>query len=525
MKRLPISIVCSVLALLLVSPQLAARQLPPYGGAKEYVADLAARRAQAMTTLGSDTVLVMWSAPTRVYSTDVDYEYRQESNMLYLSGLEQEDSILVLIPGAKSKREWLFTRDYDPRREHWNGHTLTAAEVTQQTGVANVMSLGALDGFMTALLGGTTPTAAPAIDADDFAAFFEALKQSKARLASTVGVGGGPARGNAGPPAPPIPGSNAAWLAGMQQKATGLTLFNAAPVFSTQRQVKTAYEQKVLRRSVEISAEAHAQGMMAARPDRWEYEVEAAIEYWYMKNGAMSWGYPSIVGSGPNATTLHYGKSTRQMKNGDLLLVDAAANFQGLTGDITRTYPVNGKFSAEQKAIYEIVLAAQNAGIEVTKLNSARADSVKAMRDVITRGLLKLGLITEAEPGPAQDQQVSTWYTHGPIHGIGVDVHDPLGANFVAGSAFVMEPGLYIRLQALDDLLKPAPGRGGGAPVEPTQAMKDFVEKVRPMVIKYKDIGVRIEDSFLMTDKGLERLSAKAPRTIEEIEKIVGTGK
>ena len=102
--------------------------------------------------------------------------------------------------------------------------------------------------------------------------------------------------------------------------------------------------------------------MKAARPGRWEYEVEAAIEYWYMKNGAISWGYPSIVGSGPNATTLHYGKSTRQMQNGDLLLVDAAANFQGLTGDITRTYPVNGKFTREQRAIYELVLRGAGGG-------------------------------------------------------------------------------------------------------------------------------------------------------------------
>ena len=360
----------------------------------------------------------------------------------------------------------------------------------------------------------------------EFGAFFDALKAGKARLATTERFAAGGGRGGAAAaPFTPLPGSHGEWILQMQKQHAGLTPFNATSLFNTQRQVKTAYEQKVLRRSVEISAEAHAQGMMAARPDRWEYEVEAAIEYWYLKNGAMSWGYPSIVGSGPNSTTLHYGKSTRQMKNGDLLLVDAAANFQGLTGDITRTYPVNGKFTNEQRQIYEIVLAAQNAGIEVTKLNSSRAEATRAMRDVITRGLLKLGLITEEQPGPAQDQQVSTWYTHGPIHGIGLDVHDPLGQTFVAGSAFVMEPGLYIRVQALDDLLKPAPGRGGGPPVEPTQAIKEFVEKVRPVVIKYRDIGIRIEDSFLMTEKGLERLSVKAPRTIAEIEKIVGTGK
>ena len=214
---------------------------------------------------------------------------------------------------------------------------------------------------------------------------------------------------------------------------------------TTQRQVKTPYEQKVLRRSVEISAEAHIEGMKAARPGRWEYEVEAAIEYWYMKNGAMSWGYPSIVGSGPNATTLHYGASTRQMQNGDLLLVDAAANFQGLTGDITRTYPINGKFTPAQRDIYELVLRAQDAGIAAVKLGAPTSVTTQACRTVFAEGLLKLGLITEATPGPAQNAQVSRWFTHGPTHGIGIDVHDPLGPTFVAGSAFVIEPGLYIR--------------------------------------------------------------------------------
>jgi Xaa-Pro aminopeptidase len=497
-----------------------ARQIPPFGGAAEYRADLAARRAKAMAALGPETVLVMWSAPVRVYSTDVDYEYRQESNMLYLSGLDQEESVLVLVPGAKTKREYLFTSEADPRREHWEGHILTPAEVTAATGVTNVLPLAALQPFIEGLLGGTGYQMPADQASAEFGVFFDAVKQGKARLAILERVGG------------PVGRGGGAWAVEMQQKFPGVTAASVAQILTTQRQVKTPYEQKVLTRSVEISAEAHIEGMKAARPGRWEYEVEAAIEYWYMKNGAMSWGYPSIVGSGPNATTLHYGKSTRLMQNGDLLLVDAAANFQGLTGDITRTYPVNGRFTPEQRAIYELVLEAQNAGIAAAKLGAPTGGIAAACRTVIAAGLLKLGLITEATPGPAQSAQVSVWYTHGPVHGIGVDVHDPLGQTLVAGSAFVIEPGLYIREAALDNLLTPPPppagragGAGAGAGAGPTPEMVAFVEKVRPVMQKYKNIGVRIEDSFLMTESGLVTLSAKTPRAVAEIEKIVGTGK
>ena len=489
-------------------------QIPPYGGAAELRADLAARRANAMTALGPESILIAWSAPARVYSTDVNYEYRQESNMLYLSGMTQEDSILVLIPAAKTKREILFTLESDPRREHWNGHTLTPAEVTAESGVTTVYPLSAFQPFIDGLLSGTGYQMSSEEASTEFGGFINAIRAGKARLGIFERVGGPAAGGRGAAPAPPAPapGSRAAWAAEMAAKYPGVTPFAAAQIITGLRSVKTPYEQKVLTRSVEISAEAHLEGMKAAKPGRWEYEVEAAIEYWYMKNGAMSWGYPSIVGSGPNATTLHYESSTRQMKNGDLLLVDAAANFKGLTGDITRTYPVNGKFTPAQRDIYELVLAAQDAGIAASKNGAPVSGITQACRTVFAAGLLTLGLITEATAGPAQNAQVSRWFTHGPTHGIGIDVHDPLGQTLVAGSAFVIEPGLYIRQAALDELPK-------------TPENTAFIEKVGPAVQKYKDIGVRIEDSFLMTDQGVIRLSAKAPRLVADIEKVVGTGK
>jgi len=514
MKRAWAAVVVSVGVLCAAGPAAVSPQIPPYGGAAEYRADLAARRAKLMATLGPDAVLVAWSAPVRVYSADVDYEYRQDSNLLYLSGIDQEETILVLAPGAATKKEILFTREADPRREHWNGHTLTPAEVTATSGITAVFPLSAFQPFIDGLLGGTGYQQSPEEAAAEFGAFFDAVKAGRARLGILERIGPGPGGRGAAPAATwtPPAGSRAAWALDLQKKHPGVTTMSALQLVTTQRQAKTKYEEKVLRRSVEISAEAHIEGMKAARPGRWEYEVEAAIEYWYMKNGAMSWGYPSIVGSGPNATVLHYGKSTRQMRDGDLLLVDAAANFQGLTGDITRTYPVNGKFSPPQRAIYELVLRAQEAGIAAARMGGTTQAITQACRAVFAEGLHSLGLITESTPGPAQNAQVGRWSTHGPVHGIGIDVHDPLGPTLVEGSAFVIEPGLYIREAALNEL-------------PDTPENRAFVEAVRPAMARYKDIGVRIEDSFIMTADGLVTLSAKAPKTVADIEKVVGTGR
>ena len=216
--------------------------------------------------------------------------------------------------------------------------------------------------------------------------------------------------------------------------------------------------------------------MKAARPGRWEYEVEAAIEYWYMKNGAMSWGYPSIVGSGPNATTLHYGESTRQMQDGDLLLVDAAANFQGLTVTSRARIPVNGKFTPEQREIYELVLQAQEAGIAAAKPGAPTAgDQRRPCRAVFADGTAqKLGLITDT---PAA--QVSTWFTHGRCTASASTSTIRTRQTLVPGAAFVIEPGLYFPEYNLDSLVR----RGrGGAPLPSPQDPGAIMALVKPVV-------------------------------------------
>ncbi len=501
------ALVATVMAAVALAP--IAGQVPPLGGAQAYTADLAARRAKTMATIGPDTVLVMWSAPQRLYSDDVHYEYRQESNLLYLTGIEQPDTILVLVPAAKSQKAHLFVRRGDPLRELWSGHTLTAEEVTARSGIAHVhlqRQTEAFDAFMAGLLGGSAEKWPEGTPPGEFAGFSDALAAGRARVAVLARVDRAPADGDDDSDAL----REFAWARETGLKYPSVKAFSAGPVLATQRELKTPYEQSVLRRSVEISADAHVEGMRAARPGRWEYEVESAIEATFMRNGALSWGYPSIVGSGPNATILHYLSSTRQMQDGDLLLVDAAGRFQGLTGDITRTYPVNGRFTADQRAIYEVVLRAQEAGIAAARPGGKVEDIVRAVRAVIGDGLQTLGFV-RASSGAERDAEINLWFPHGPVHGIGMDVHDPLG-SLDPGAAFVIEPGIYIRPDALDRYPK-------------SSANPALMKQLTPLIERYRHVGVRVEDSFLMTPNGPEMLSGRAPRRIADIERVVGTAR
>jgi Xaa-Pro aminopeptidase len=438
--------------------------------------DLKARRARAMERLGAEALAIFWSAPERVYSTDVNYEYRQDSNLLYLTGIDQEDTILVLTPGNAARKEVLFIREADARREHWNGHSLTAAEASEQSGVTTVMTLNQFESFV----------------ANAFS--------NQERPIGSLSLVLEPQRNLTD-----APGPARQFAARMRDRFFGFQVKDATPILNELRQIKTPYEQDLIRKSALISSDAHKAGMRAAAPGKYEYEVEAAIEEAYLRNGAMSWGYPSIVGSGPNATILHYNKSSRQMKPGEVLLVDAAANYQGLTVDITRTYPIGGRFSREQRDLYEIVYAAQEAGIKAARVGARTQDIQNACDEVLRAGLVKLGLVTETT-----GNQFKIWATHGVTHWIGHDVHDVgvRGKPLAAGMTFVIEPGIYIREAALENLPK-------------TPENIAFANKVRAAVQKYKDIGVRIEDSFLLTDSGLENLSRTVPRTLDEVERFM----
>lgn len=461
--------------------------------AGEYQNDLKARRAGVLHKLDAGAVMIAWSAPSKVYSTDVNYEYRQDSSLLYLTGLDQEETILVLMPGASTKKEVIFVREPNARREHWNGHTLTKEEVTAQTGIETVYLLSQFESFITSMFNARNFGLRRGETTTEWNAFQNEVKAGRGKLGLLFGPRPAPSQD-----LPEI----YVWANKFRDRFFGVALIDAKPIVDELRQVKTPYEQKILEKSVLISSDAHKAGMRAAAPGKFEHEVEAAIEEVYLENGAMSWGYPSIVGSGPNSTILHYEASNRKMEPGDLLLVDAAGNYQGLTGDITRTYPVSGTFSPVQKEIYRLVLAAQDAAMGAARAGNKTAEIEKASEDVIKNGLLKLGLITDVK-----SEQFRTWYTHGVCHWIGMDVHDvgDYERPLAPGMAFTIEPGLYFRQQALDDLPDTAENRA-------------FKERVAPAFARYKNIGVRIEDSFLITDAGLKRLSSSVPRTMEEVE-------
>jgi Xaa-Pro aminopeptidase len=469
-----------LLIALLVTAPLAASELSD---------DLAVRRARLMEQFGSDTIVIVLSAPPRAYSGDVDYEYRQDSNLYYLTGLTQEDTTLVLMPGNASRREILFIRDRDPEREHWTGRLLTREDARARTGITTVLSSSSFDTVLGDLL---SRRATSAISDAEASTFFEALAGGHARVAVPVQ--------QAAPddPLPPVQ----RLLQTLRDKYVGFVTIDAGPALSSLRMVKTPYELRMLTTATDISADAQKAGMRTAGPGVYEYQVKAAIEAVHRSRGAVSWAYPSIVGSGPNATILHYPDADRQMQAGDLLLVDAAANYGYQASDITRTYPVSGSFSPVQRDIYELVLHAQEEAVKVAKpgatLRSIHDRAVAVLKD----GLLRLGLITDTT-----GQQYAMWFTHGTSHFIGIDVHDVGSRNDVLrpGMTFTIEPGLYIRQSVLDQLPRTSENLG-------------VIERIQPAVRKYNGIGIRIEDSFVMETAGVRNLSAAVPKTVREIE-------
>ncbi len=475
---------------------LATLAAPAVLGADDLQRDLRDRRARVMRQLGDRTILVLFSAPSRIYSLDIEYEYRQDSNLYYLTGIAQEDTILVLMPGNLTRSEILFVSPRDPTQEHWDGPRLSAAEATARSDIGTVYSTTEFEPFIDAVLAGRGDDL-PAGSVEEYATFFEAQDSNHARVAlamdpsSVLEASPDPAR---------------EFGARLVERDPELTLHDARPALAELRRVKSTYEQELLVRSVAISSEAHRAGMRVAAAAAYEHEVEAAIEHVFLARGGLGWAYPSIVGSGPNATILHYDESRRRMNAGELLLVDAGVNYQYMSSDITRTYPVDGTFSAAQREIYEVVLSAQLAASASARRGVSLTDLHQKSVEVVKAGLLRLGLITDAT-----GDQYRLWFTHGTCHYIGLDVHDvgDEAAGLEPGVAFVIEPGIYIRPDVLDRL------------PEALASDDDFIASVRPAVERYRNIGVRVEDSFLFTEQGIVRLSHTVPRSVEEIESFL----
>lgn len=487
---------------------------PPASWQRDRVADLAARRKAVAEQIGNKGILILWAAEPRNYAGDVDWPYRQENDFYYLTGIPQEGSALVMVPGAGSVREILFMPPSNPAQETWTGHILTADEAREISGIENVWDARLLNQFLATLFpqakemfappaadgegrgsrAGRGPAPPPPIPVDLKTAFAKTIDEVSRNESQLYMISQGR----------PAEYRREREFAGKFAAAyPALKITNASTMFGNLRKVKSARETDLLNHAVAITAEAFQRAYAVAVPGTPEYEIQAQFEFTFLRRNG-HWGYPCIVASGVNATTLHYESNKDTMKAGDLLLMDDAAEFDGYSVDVTRTIPVSGKYTKDQATIYRMVWEAQQAGIQAARPGRTPAEVTAAANKVFREGLYKIGLITD----PNSDQQVRIWFNHGISHGIGLNVHDPGGRELQPGMAITMEPGIYIRPDALDNLPK-------------TEENARFAEAVRPAFEKYKGIGVRIEDDVLITNGEPKVISAGIPSKLEDVEATI----
>lgn len=469
---------------------------------KERLAELAERRARVARSLGPGAVLFLFSGEPRVYANDVDYPFRQENNLYYLTNLKQMGATLVVLPGNVPI---LFLPRRNPAAETWTGHMYSPEEAAARSGIAEIWEAGEFEPFVKALRShkpyrpamerillssALTENSATAA----YEALFAAAEKNEAQLFQLVS--------NA--PNSREYGREQRFAAEWAKTPAGFTIKNAGPVFAEMRLSKSPWELRLLQHAIDISIEAHERAWANAGKAKWEYEVDADVIYTFKLRNADNWGYPDIVGCGPNATTLHYEESQGPVKAGELLLMDVGAEYEHYSADVTRTFPVNGKFSKSQAEIYQIVYDAQEAVAKATRPGATLSDVNKAGTEVIRDGLLKLGLITDRN-----SMQSRLWFMHGTSHWLGMNVHDVGGGSkFVPGAVFTNEPGIYIRLDALDNLPK-------------TPENEKFIAAVKPAFEKYKGIGVRIEDDMLVTADGVRWMTEALPRKTADIEAFI----
>jgi Xaa-Pro aminopeptidase len=476
----------------------------------ERVTELSQRRERVAQSVGPQALLILFSTEPRVYANDVDYPYRQENNLYYLTNLKQKGATLVLLPGNTKTREILFLPRRNPLAETWTGHMYSAEEAHQISGIREIWQASEFDPFIKALRNrqpyrpkaenvfmSDLPADMPLTNDHGYTQLFDAAVKGEAGIYLLV------------------PGAKESreykneqrFASEWAQTASGFSVKNAMPIFEQMRLVKSPMELRLLQHAIDISIEAHQRAWAAAADAKWEYEVDAIMAYTFKLRNADNWGYPDIVGCGPNATTLHYVESQGPVKPNELLLMDVGAEYEHYTADITRTFPVNGKFSPAQAQVYQIVFDAQEAVARASKPGAALADVNRAGTEVVKEGLLKLGLITDRN-----SMQHRLWFMHGTSHWLGMNVHDVGGGSkMVPGVVFTNEPGIYVRPDALDQM----------PPGWKQEDWDKFKAAVRPAFEKYKGMGVRIEDDLLITADGVKWMSEALPRKIADIEDFI----
>jgi Xaa-Pro aminopeptidase len=395
------------------------------------------------------------------------YPYRHDSYFYYLSGFPEPEAVIALIAGNDGDRHVLFCRERNEEREIWDGFRYGPDAAREIFGFDEAHPIAALDEKL------------PEIAADRPALFtplglFEPWDRKVTEVLNEVR-----ARVRTGVSAPE-------------------EVVDVRSTLDSMRLVKDEHELALMRRACAISSAAHRRAMHVVRPGMYEYEIEAELLHEFLREGAQAVAYSSIVASGPNACVLHYRDNDRQMNDGELLLIDAGCEYRGYASDITRTFPVNGRFSGPQKAIYEIVLAAQLACIDAVRPGAPFHDYHAVAERVLAQGFIDLGLLSGSLDEVLESGRYKQFYMHRAGHWLGMDVHDA-GLYQVQGQSMKLVPGMVLTVEP-------------GAYVRPADNVPE----------RFWNVGVRIEDDVLVTADGVENLTASTPKTVADVEAVVG---
>jgi len=430
----------------------------------------AQRRSDLMAQMSVNSVAIIPSATEVTRNRDVEYPFRQDSDFYYLTGFDEPDAVLVLVPGRDEGQVLMFCRDRDPEMEIWNGYRAGPEGACNQYGADQAWPIAEIDERMQALMKGCE------------------------RLYYSIGTN------------EKLDQQVRGWLNGIRSQARQGAVAPGEMVMldhmlHEMRLIKDAEEIEIMRAAGRISAEAHVRAMQCCQPGMAEYQLEAEISYQFASNGCRLPAYSSIVGGGDNACVLHYTENRDLLQEGDLVLIDAGCELDYYAGDITRTFPVSGHFNTQQKALYELVLESQLACIEAIKPGVLWNDIHELSVAVLVKGLVELGLLQGEPADLIESGAYRRFYMHRVGHWLGMDVHD-VGDYKIDGEWRPLQPGMVMTVEP-------------GLYISPQDETVDEC---------WRGIGIRIEDDVLITEQGYEVLSAAVPKTVAEIEQLMAAG-
>ncbi len=422
--------------------------------------------AEFMRRMDQKSVAIIPSARETTRSNDTHYRFRQDSDFLYLTGFEEPDSIAVIAPGRDQKYT-LFVRPRDPEQEIWVGRRAGVEGAKDEFGADESFPIEEFESKLQDILDGAQN-------------LYYRLGVNNELDSSIIGKISAMRAMNRKPIHPPR------------------TIIDPATIVHEMRVLKSPEELEIMQKAADIAAEAHVEAMKTVRPGMKEYEVEALLEQYFRRHGAAGPSYTSIVGSGANATILHYVNNDGELHDGDLLLVDAGAEVKGYASDITRTFPVNGRYSPAQREIYDVVLETQISCVDMVRPGTTH-DELKAHSvEMLTEGMVRIGLLKGKPADLIKEEKYKQFYMHGLGHLLGIDVHD-VGIYYYDKQSRALEPGMVMTVEP-------------GIYVSPDT--KDVPEK-------FLGIGVRIEDDVLCTNNGPRVLTTKVPKQVDEIEALM----